>query len=177
MKKIWIIIIVLLISSFLYCQEKKEETLTPLTKEEISLERLWTRITEESNYKTYVYWPNHEGFQRGQSPHGSFHKIFINNTLCNDIPSEDNLLPSGSIIVKENFNSQKELYSYTVMAKVEDYDPDTNNWFWAKYDQDGKPTASGPEGKEGLITPCIECHSGKKNNDYIIIHPINKPLE
>ncbi len=177
MKKIGIIIFIFIIVFNLSCQEEKEEIYPPLTIEEISMETLWKRITEESNYKTYQFWPNHEGFKRGQFPHGAFHKIYINNTLCNHLPDEERTLIDGSIIVKENYDAQKNFLAITVMAKVKGYHPESNNWFWAKYDREGNPLAVGPEGKEGVLNGCIECHGGKKDNDYVIVHPLNKPLE
>ena len=35
----------------------KQKLFTPLTKEEISGEHLWKRITEEKNFKKYPFWP------------------------------------------------------------------------------------------------------------------------
>ncbi len=57
--------------------------------------------------------------------------------------------------------------AFTIMAKVKGYSPETNDWFWAKITKDGKIIA------EGRVESCIECHSIKKNNDFIIIHDLD----
>jgi len=147
-----------------------EPNLDPLKASEISPERLWQRITEESNYTQYAYWPGHEGEQPGQSPHGVIHRIHVNRTLLEALPVADSRAPVGSLIVKENLNAAHELYSITVMAKVDGYDPEHDDWYWAYFFPDGSVRVAGsPAG-------CITCHSGVASNDYVIVQRLNAPL-
>ena len=151
--------------------EKEEVTSVPLlTLDEISGERLWNRITVETDYKTYRHWPGHEGVQPGQSPHGIFHRVFANSMLVDSLPIQDRKAPYGTIIVKENLTIDKELDKFTAMAKVEGYDPEHNDWFYAAFDKEGKVLA------EGAPTGCVSCHAGMMDNDYIIIQALDQIL-
>lgn len=158
---------VLMIFLLLSCNETTEIRFEPLTIDNISGESLWDRITTESDYKTYGYFENQKGLLPGQSPHGVLHEIFVNADLLESIPVTDQL-PYGSIIVKENYTPDKELDKLTVMAKVEGYNPEHNDWFWAAYSKDGKVLV---EGKPG---GCISCHQGMNYNDYVIVEDIKK---
>ena len=156
---------------FPVCQKKgKEIKIADLTKDEISAERLWERITKETNYKKYPSWPNYKGYQSGQSPHGRYHKLFINPRLRNSLPIKNKVAPAGSIVVKENYTADKELAFYTVMAKVKDYNPANKDWYWAKYDMDGKVKAA------GNLKNCADCHVGS-NNDCLITWPLDKQFK
>lgn len=154
------------------CNEKNTEIkYQPLTKDEISAERVWQRVTKEYNYEQFPEWPGYNGVQPGQSPHGRFHEIYINPILYNALPVNDRIAPDGSIILKENFNIDLEIVAITVMVKVKDYDPEHNDWYWIKYTEDGEPLN---EGKLGL---CINCHQGVKDNDYVIVRQLDQELE
>jgi len=167
MKKMLIAsVIILLISCY-----KTEKNLPDLTKEEVTGKRLWDRITKEDNYKKYPMWPDHEGMHTGNSPHGRYNKVFINHKLRKSLPIADKIAPYGSIIVKENYSTDKEFGAYTVMVKVKDYSHESNDWFWAKYSKDGEILA------EGKVSMCISCHSASKTNDYIILQRLDKPIK
>ncbi|GAB4375072.1 MAG: hypothetical protein Kow009_10500 [Spirochaetales bacterium] len=152
------------------CGRKEEPVLSPVTINEASGERFWKRITEESDYRQYSYWPGHEGVQPGQAPHGVFHKVYINRTLREALPVASRVAPEGSLIVKENLNADRELNAITLMAKVKGFDPEHGDWYWAKYSPEGKVQA------EGKVAGCIACHEGMRSNDYIIIKPLDRTL-
>ena len=152
------------------CAKEKEPVLPPLSASEISGERLWKRITVESDWDTYARWPGQEGLIPGQSPHGKFHEVYINARLKSALPIASRKAPNGSIIVKENFTVDKKLSNVTVMAKVTGYNPDDGDWFWAKYDPRGTVAA------EGRVEACYECHAGVRDNDYIILWQLDAPI-
>lgn len=145
------------------CAEYVEPDLPPLTSSEISAARLWERMTVETDYQQYEYWPGHEGFNLGQSPHGALHKVQLNKVLSENVPLDVPEAPVGTIIVKENYTIDEEMVAITVMAKVEGYNPEGNDWFWARYGPDGSITA------EGVLNGCVSCHAGAVGSDYIII--------
>lgn len=145
----------------------KETRLEPFTAGEINGTVLWARISSESNYENYSYWPDHEGINPGQAPHGVYHKIFINGDLMDALPIENKIAPIGTIIVKENINRDKDVQKITVMAKIADYNNEGGNWFWAAYSPDGEIEA------EGTPRGCISCHEGMKSNDYIILRSLD----
>jgi hypothetical protein len=145
------------------CMEYQEPELPALRAGEINAQVLWQRMTVETDYTRYEYWPEHEGMRLGQSPHGAFHRIFVNNALITGLPSEDRKAPEGSIIVKENYDIDENLMALTIMAKVPGFDPENGDWFWARYSPDGEILA------EGSLMGCITCHAGAAFNDYVIV--------
>ncbi|HKJ86211.1 MAG TPA: cytochrome P460 family protein [Spirochaetia bacterium] len=145
-----------------------EPDVEPIGAEEISGERLWSRITEEAPFESYSFWPGDEGVQPGQAPHGPFHRIFVNKALFDAVPIASQEAPDGTIIVKENLDTSQELTGYTVMAKVEGFAPESGDWYWARYLPDGTVAAA------GAIESCIVCHAGMKRNDYIIVHQLDR---
>ncbi len=163
---------VLFILLILFSCERKaaEPVLTPLKEAGIDGEVLWDRITTESDYRNYGEWPAHAGLRPGQSPHGVWHRVYGNRTLLEALPADDATAPEGSIIVKENFDNNKTLRSITVMAKVNGYDPDNRDWFWAMFESDGTVLAEGSPGG------CISCHEGMRSNDFVIINPLDEEL-
>ena len=89
------------------CSGKKENTdVAALTKDNISGESLWERISSESSYTSYAFWPGHEGLQPGQAPHGPFHKVYINHALSSALPLTEAVALNGqeleSILVALN---------------------------------------------------------------------------
>ena len=147
-----------------------QKRFTPMTTAKNSAEKLWQRVTVEESYSRYAFWPGHEGIRRAQFPHGSFHRIYINRVLYDTLPSERELLPAGSVVVKEQFNGDKKKQSISVMAKIEGYNPQAGDWFWASYGLDGRPRVA------GRVAGCIACHAGLKDNDYIMVRDIGRPV-
>ena len=152
------------------CTKPEEPRLQPLTVAEVSGARIWQRITQESDYDNWSNWPGHEGVQPGQSPHGKFHEVYINNTLHDALPSSTSIAPEGAIIVKENFDSNKKKVSYSVMVKVKGFNPAAGDWYWVAFDPTGKVLA------EGARQSCIDCHTGMKSNDFVIIRRLDAPI-
>lgn len=161
------LIIYLLFTICLLVSCREEVEVLPLTSGEINGERLWTRISSDSKYTDYSFWPGHEGINPGQAPHGVNHRIFINKELIKALPIENRTAPGGTIIVKENMNADEKVVKITVMAKVEGYNPEGGNWFWAAYSPEGEVQA------EGTPAGCVSCHVGMKDNDYIIVRPLD----
>ena len=126
-------------------------------------EEFWTYITKTSPYTEWKFWDDFSGLQPGNSPHGDFVKVYVNDILYN---ADSTPVPYGSIQVKEAYNKDKKMTAITVMYKVEGYNPDAGDWYWARFSTDGR---GGPEGK---VNMCIGCHRPKANNDYIYVHSI-----
>ena len=71
-------------------------------------------------------------------------------------------MPDGAIIVKENYTAEKQFALVTLMYKVDGYNPEHNDWFWAKITADGQVEA------EGQVAGCQACHGGRRDNDYVM---------
>ena len=166
MKKIKQIIYVLSIlftaSILLGCTGIGPIETTP-TKKEIGADgkELYDHITIDNDYQNWSYWPGEGEFESAREPHGDFVTTFISDTALSSIENKEGNMSAGSIIVKNNYDDNKELVAITAMYKVDGYDPEHNDWFWAKYLPDGTIEA------EGNIEDCNGCHGMKKSNDYI----------
>lgn len=111
-------------------------------------------------YRGWNLWPGKGRLYEGTEPHGALLTTFVNDTALRSIRKEEGM-KDGSIIVKENYTSDKEFVALTVMYKIDGYNPEAGDWFWVKYAPNGKVLA------EGKVEGCIKCHGKAKNNDYI----------
>lgn len=116
----------------------------------------------------------------GQHPHGA-----ILDTIEGKIALDGNL---HTIIVKRNYGGEgvsianvandpaKYLKAVTVMLKRPGYDPETRDWFWAKFKADGSldtnPAGMMLAGKvaKGKPQGCIACHTAAPGDDMMFLH-------
>ncbi len=120
--------------------------------------KVWTHITQCNPYLGWGTWPGYPGIYPGKSPHGAFLKLYANG-LALKAAREGKPMPQGAIIVKENYGKdQKTLMAITPMYKVEGYNPEAGDWFWAKYAPDGTVAKSGKV--QGLYR--LPSHPGRK---------------
>ena len=123
---------------------------------------LWNYITKVSPYTKWSYWPDHQGMQLSRAPHGTLHRVYVNDRALN---SSGPPLQNGSIEVMENYQGESEdLHNITVMYKVHGYNPPDGDWYWAKYTPDGKAIS------HGKPRSCIGCHGTRVKNDFIVVH-------
>ncbi|KAF0677556.1 cytochrome P460 family protein [Profundibacterium mesophilum] len=114
----------------------------------------------------------------GLAPHGMMLETFYVDATVDG--------HEGALVVKRNYGPEgvsadeiladpdKHLGAITVMFRREEgYDPDTQNWFWAKYLPDGTLDKN-PKGMQlagrvakGADQGCIACHSGAEGDDYL----------
>ena len=123
---------------------------------------LWNYITKVSPYNKWSYWPDHQGIQLSRAPHGTLHRVFVNDRALN---SSGPPLQNGSIEVMENYQGESEaLDNITVMYKAHGYNPPDGDWYWAKYTADGKVIS------HGKPRSCIGCHGTRAKNDFVVVH-------
>lgn len=118
---------------------------------------------------------------QGQHPHGA-----VLDTFERDLTVDGH---TGTVIVKRNYGGEgisvsgvandpdKWLKAVTVMYRREKgYDPDNQDWFWAKYLPDGSldknPKGMALAGRvaKGMDAGCIACHSGAPGGDLVYNH-------
>lgn len=135
---------------------------------------LWKHITTEDNYKKWGTWKGFGELKRSKDPNGFYRRIFVNSKALN--VGDKQPLPPGSIIVREgygiDFNTYaptSDIVAYTVMYKVEGYNPKAGDWFWAHYGGAGQVINS------GIIDKCIKCHNTAKTNDWVLEHDLGLP--
>jgi hypothetical protein len=134
------------------------ETFVPMPG--ANAEKLNEYIIRYQPYRSWKLWPGKGRLYEGTEPHGSLLTTFVNDIAYRSIRKKAGMR-EGSIIAKENYTADKEFIALTVMYKIEGYNPEAGDWFWARYAPDGKVEASGKVGA------CIKCHSRRKDNDYI----------
>ena len=117
-------------------------------------------IYEEMPYTKWALWPGKGKLFRGTEPHGFYITVYVNNIGLESI-KRANGMADNSIVLKENYNADKQLTSVTVMQKAKGYDPDGGDWFWVRFGPDSKVTA------EGKVIMCLGCHTVAKDNDFI----------
>jgi hypothetical protein len=124
--------------------------------------KLYTYIMKpKPYYNSWNLMPGAEKLEETKEHHGSFMTCYVNSKALGSMKKK-NGMADGSIIVAENYGSDKKLESLTVMYKVKDYNPEAGDWFWVKYDaNNGYVMAS------GKVESCISCHASKKENDYL----------
>jgi hypothetical protein len=116
----------------------------------------------------------------GQHPHGA-----ILDTIEGTISLDGK---HYNVIVKRNYGGEgvskdsvandpaKYLKAVTVMLKRPGYDPETKDWFWAKYKPDGSldvnPAGMMLAGKiaKGKPKGCIACHTAAPGGDMLFLH-------
>ncbi|MBD3289684.1 hypothetical protein GF337_12835 [candidate division KSB1 bacterium] len=126
----------------------------------------------------YENWPMKSGFLEGSSPHGKVVRLYYNMISVDGKPYhvviKDNFGGEGITIEKAAESPDDYFGAATVMIQREEgYDPDNQNWFWAKYMADGSldENARGMKmaGKvaKGMNVGCIACHADAKDNDFL----------
>ena len=128
-------------------------------------DKVWTYLTDTNSYLKWDSWPGYEGIYPGKSPHGKYLKLYANSKAIK-AASEGKPMPEGAIIVKENYgDDQKTLMAITPMYKVKGYNPEAGDWFWAKYEPNGKAL------KAGKVQGCIDCHRVQESKGWLFTEP------
>ena len=152
MKKLFLL---LTISLFVGCENDEGKS-----EDEKTAEDIWQEIQGYSNWGQAVDWSGVKASLDGT--HGNFVQIWLNlEALPSFEDSTSANLPYGSISVKEGYSSSDgtSINTITVMKKIEGFDPDHGDWFWASFDPNGDVN------KAGSISSCYNCHAS--GTDYI----------
>ena len=152
MKKLYLI---LMISLFIGCENDEGKS-----EDEKAAENIWQEIQGYSDWGQAVDWTGVKASLDGT--HGNFVQIWLNaQALPSFEDSASSALPYGSISVKEGYSSSdgSSINNVTVMKKIEGFDPDHGDWFWASYDTNGDVN------KAGSVSSCYNCHAS--GEDYI----------
>lgn len=123
---------------------------------------VWSYLQAANYADGWEHWPGKTQLYTGIEPHGMLLSTYYNEMAGPSITSGDiATLPDRSIIVKENYMPDSTLAAVTVMYKVQGYNPEHGDWWWAKYD------AAGVVETSGRAEMCIACHSGS-SGDYLL---------
>lgn len=123
---------------------------------------VWDYVARQ-DYKSWKLFPGTTAQMRGNAPHGAFITTYVNEPALNAIEKKRGAMPPGSILVKENYGTDRNLAAVTLMYKSEGFDPDRNDWYWMQRMADGSVRA------EGKVSGCINCHTAQASNDYLFL--------
>ena len=129
------------------------------------------------NEDSFVLFTGTAEMQEGNSPHGAFVTILVNDVAIESIETGNDVFDYGSHIIKKNYTPDGELAAYTDMIKIEGYDPMRSDWYWVKYDVDGTVSTA----EDGTLlagetfkvmaeeneSGCISCHSAVSDTDWV----------
>lgn len=124
---------------------------------------VWAHLQQANYRESWALWPGKARLYQGQEPHGALLTTYLNPLALDAVTNRAGTLPTGSIIVKENYAPDSTFAAATVMYKVDGYNPEHADWFWMKRNADGTIEV------EGRGEMCIACHAqdGGAENDYI----------
>lgn len=106
----------------------------------------------------------------GSSPHGAQVKLYANRIAA----GQSDKLPVGSILVKENFDEAgQQLMAITAMYRQQGFAPNDGDWFWVKFEPNGRVSTMGKMAVAGRVNMCVECHSAAENGDYVFANDRN----
>lgn len=130
-----------------------------------SFEQQFWEYLQASRYQNWASLPQvGADFYPGNSPHGQSVKLYVNRTAS----AATGEFPSGSILIKENYGADRlKPMAITVMYRSEGYDPQHQDWYWVKYEPDGRVSEMSGMRVAGQVAMCIECHSGAGGGDFV----------
>lgn len=134
-------------------------------------EAVWAHLGDESYTAEWGRWPGTDAHYEGTEPHGSLLTTYVNREAAYAFETDAPAMPPGAMVVKENYSADGVLGSITVMYKVEGFNPEAGDWFWAKYLPDGSVDGGGT--LAGTPASCIECHAEAAGNDYLRTGPLD----
>lgn len=97
---------------------------------------LWELIQQENYSEHWKMWPGKETYREGEG--GGLVTTYVNDTAYKAIENNEDM-PTGSIVVNEDYDMGKTLESIGVKYKLAGYDKDKDDWFGVTYGPGGKP--------------------------------------
>ncbi len=124
-------------------------------------------ITGHKPYRIWAKWPGKKKMYEGKRPHGALLMTYVNRIALKSIKAM-NGMANNSIVIKENYTSNRELKTISLMYKVRGYNPGGGDWFWASYDANFNTI------EQGQVEGCLGCHVRAKKNDYIFTDEVTE---
>ncbi|MFN3168351.1 MAG: cytochrome P460 family protein [Phycisphaeraceae bacterium] len=119
-----------------------------------------------ADYKTWQTPDWVDGYQPSRHPVPKFVRYYVNAKGMSDIDNP----PDGAIFVKEQFDQDKQFINLTVMKKIDGYDPENGDWYWAITDDQRRVTNAGKL-DTAWTSSCISCHKkGDGGGDLLFVN-------
>ncbi|TWT64027.1 cytochrome P460 family protein [Rubinisphaera italica] len=146
-------------------QQQNQNTQGSAPRNEAPFDDRFWGFLKQAQYQNWASLPGipSDGYP-GNSPHGKHVKLYVNRTAAAD----QNAFQSGSILVKENYDeSGKTLMAVTVMYRSKGFAPDAGDWYWAKYESNGRVSTMNNMRISGRVGMCIDCHQSAQGDDFV----------
>jgi len=122
---------------------------------------IWAHLTAAEYRENWRLWPGKDELYTGVDPHGMLLTTYANDVAFAALSAGSTQLPEGSVVVKENFMPDSTLAAVTTMYRVRGYNPEHQDWFFAKHDPAGVVEVAGRD------PMCQGCHAGAPGADYL----------
>lgn len=127
---------------------------------------VWDFLQESDYRQNWELWPGKGELYQGGEPHGALFTTYLNPIALDALEDLAGSIPNGGIIIKENYTPDAVFDLVTLMYKVDGFDDEYNDWFWAKIG------AAGDVQAEGKLAGCQACHGGGRVNDFVLTGPL-----
>ncbi|MCH7705442.1 MAG: cytochrome P460 family protein [Chloroflexi bacterium] len=123
---------------------------------------VWNYLQDVEYQDNWTLWPGKGELYEGGEPHGMLFTTYLSPPAIDALTDKAGSMPAGAFIIKENYTADAVLAALTVMYKVDGFNPEHNDWFFAKIAADGEVVA------EGQVEGCQACHGAAAANDYVL---------
>lgn len=120
---------------------------------------LWLYLERVDYRNAWDLWPGMGELYGGPEAHGLLLTTYVNSAAHAAAEARESEMPRGALIVKEAFLPDRTLDNVTAMYKIEGYDPEHGDWFFARFTPDGDVTTA------GRVEACQDCH--EQGPDYV----------
>lgn len=105
-------------------------------------------------YKSWAPFPGQTMLAKSGDHSGAFVRSYYNDVAAGAVANWSGSFPDGTILVKEQFEDEAgtKPVGHTIMWKVEGFDPEHGDWYWAAFG------AAGQAQRTGAIADCYGCH-------------------
>ncbi len=115
--------------------EQMEEKMQVQAPPKLAAE-LWGLIHTEEYKEHWKIMPGQKAFT--EEGDDKLVTTYINGTAYKAV-LEGEVLPPGSIVVKETYNLEKTLETINVKSRIPGFDEEKDDWFSVTYNPDGRP--------------------------------------
>ena len=147
--------------------EDRAATSSPFGKAEPNSEAIFAWLSAERYRETWELLPGTLPLHPGTEPHGALLTTYANPVAMEAIERAAPTLPPGAAIAVEDYLADSTLGSISVMVRVDDPDPDSAEWRFARFGPAGEIEA-------GPVDSCRSCHVLEP--DLVFALELGRPL-
>jgi hypothetical protein len=136
-------------------------------------------LEKEEYRETWELWPGtaplHEArptgvvvAPAGAEPHGALLITYANPVAIDALSRAAPAMPPGAVVLLEGYLPDSTLSSVSVMVQVGEFDPERQDWFFARFGSAGEIDAA------GHVEACQGCHVSEP--DYLFSGELGVPL-